>query len=99
MRFDIILDLLKRYSVFAIIVALGLTILFLFGHFVIYKRLMHGDKKLNKKNILLAIIGLFYMLVVFCAVFMNRNNVTDYSVQNLFSSYKSAWYTCSAQAW
>lgn len=99
MRFDIILDLLKRYSVFAIIVVLGLTILFLFGYFVIYKRLMHGDKKLNKKSVLLAIIGLFYLLVVFCAVFMNRNNITDYSVQNLFSSYKSAWYTCSAQAW
>ena len=99
MRFDIILDLLKRYSVFAIIVVLCLAILFLFGYFVIYKRLMHGDKKLNKKNILLAIIGLFYLLVVFCAVFMNRNNVTDYSVQHLFSSYKSAWYTCSAQAW
>ncbi len=99
MRFDIILDLLKKYSVFAIIVVLSLTILFLFGYFVIYKRLMHGKKEFNKKSVLLAVIGLFYLLVVFCAVFMNRNNVTDYSVQHLFSSYKSAWYTCSAQAW
>ena len=60
---------------------------------------MHGEKKLNKKSVLLAIVNLFYLLVVFSAVFMNRNSVSHFEVQRLFSSYKTAWYTCSAQAW
>lgn len=60
---------------------------------------MHGEKKLKKKSVLLAIVSLFYLLIVFGAVFMNRNSVSHFEVQRLFSSYKTAWYTCSAQGW
>ncbi len=60
---------------------------------------MHGTKQLNKNKILLAIISFIYAFIVFGAVFLNRHIEIDSGIQQLFSSYKSAWYSCSLQGW
>lgn len=99
MRFDIVFDLLKQYMIIAAVLTIIFLFLFLFMYFIFYKKIMHGTKQLNKNKTLLAIISFIYAFIVFGAVFLNRHIEIDSGIQQLFSSYKSAWYSCSLQGW
>lgn len=98
MKFGYILDLLKQYIIFAFVFCAIFMCVVAFSYFVVYKKIMHGEKKLSKKNIIILIVSCIYLCIVFCAVFLNRTNYTG-DVQSFFSSYRLAWYSCSVQGW
>lgn len=49
MKFGYILDLLKQYIIFAFVFCAIFMCVVAFSYFVVYKKIMHGEKKLSKK--------------------------------------------------
>ncbi|MFR5876120.1 MAG: VanZ family protein [Eubacterium sp.] len=99
MRLDNIFDLLKQYIVIAGIGLLIALIVFIILYFLVYKRLLHGDKKVTIKHILLFSISFIYIFILIGATFFNRETSFAEGIQPLFSSYRLAWHSWSAQAW
>lgn len=99
MRLDNIFDLLKQYIVIAGIGLLIALIVFFILYFIVYKKLLHGDKKVTIKHVLLFSISFIYIFILIGATFFNRETSFSNGIQPLFSSYRLAWYSWSAQAW
>lgn len=95
-------------DVFFIFVILGLlgifmvSILFLFGYHVIYKRVLKKQQTLTFGKIVLLIILFSYIFVVVGATILLRNSSKELVERfnlYLFSQYRSAWYNYSAAEW
>ena len=95
MRIRDIILLLKNYIFLGIVLLIILGILFLIGYKVIYQKLMNGNKKIQKKKLLLYSISVCYFAVVFGAVFLSRGNVYKEVNLHLFSSYLEAYHNMS----
>lgn len=100
MRLFQIIDLLKDYLSFAIVILCFFGLAFLLFYKVIYRSLMHGEKKVKTTKLILFSIFIIYITIVLCATFANRGSAYNSELNlNLFSSYKDAYYTGIKSAW
>lgn len=69
------------------------------GYFFIYKKLLKGNKTINKTKVILSILLIIYLMVVF-GLTCNRGAGFARTVNlKLFSSYIDAWNTFTVRAW
>lgn len=93
MQMSNILNLLKSYLLLGITVILFISIIFLIGYGLIYRKIMNGRKTINKKRLFLYGIMICYLTVLIGAVFLSRNAGVYGDVNlHLFSSYKEAYH-------
>lgn len=100
MRFSSVIRLAQQYFLLGMIgLVIGIS-LFLFGYFVVYRRLLNGTKKLKMSKVALLSILFIYIVIVFGATIGDRVSTDSKSLSmHLFSSYKDAWNNFSAGAW
>ncbi len=91
MRISDILSLLKEYIILGIIALIFIFIIFFIGYKLIYKKILKGEKNINKRKMILYGISIIYIIIVLGAVFLNRSNLYGYANLHLFSSYKEAY--------
>lgn len=99
MRLSDMFRLGQSYFVLGMVLVLITGILFSAGYFFVYKKLMKGTKKPNRKFVILAVISLCYLAIVFGAVFLRHARDTHNFSFHLFSSYKAAWNNFSFATW
>lgn len=91
--------------IFAILGLAGIfiiSIFFLFGYHIIYKRVFKKQQTLTFGKLVLFIILFSYIFVVVGATLLLRNSsngLRGHLSLHLFSSYRSAWYHYSAAEW
>ena len=100
MRFSSVIRLAQQYFLLGMIgLVIGIS-LFLFGYFVVYRRLLKGTKKLKMSKVALLSILFIYIVIVFGATIGDRMSTDSKSLSmHLFSSYKDAWNNFSPGAW
>lgn len=100
MRFSSVIRLAQQYFLLGMIgLVIGIA-LFLFGYFVVYRRLLKGTKKLKMSKVALLSILFIYIVIVFGATIGDRVSTDSKSLSmHLFSSYKDAWNNFSPGAW
>ena len=91
MRISDILSLLKEYIILGIIALIFILVIFFLGYKLIYKKILKGEKNINKRKMILYGISIMYISIVLGAVFLNRSNLYGYANLHLFSSYKEAY--------
>lgn len=95
-----VISLLKDFLFLAIAVMLFLVLIFLFSYKFVYRKLMHGQKEIKFKSLVLPLIFIGYLVIVFGATFLSRSDVYFGNTNfHLFSSYKEAFITASARNW
>lgn len=95
-----IIDLLKDFSLLAILVIILLIIIFLFSYKLIYKKILHGKKEIKLKSLILPFIFTGYLIILLGATFLNRNQVYFGNINlHLFSSYKEAYISGLSSNW
>lgn len=100
MRFSSVIRLAQQYFLLGMIgLVIGIA-LFLFGYFVVYRRLLKGTKKLKMSKVALLSILFIYIVIVLGATIGDRVSTDSKSLSmHLFSSYKDAWNNFSPGAW
>lgn len=91
MRMSDIIERLKGYLVLGIVATIFVGIIFFVAYKIIYQKIMKGNKKIEKKKILLYGITIFYATIVLGAVFLNRARIFGVANLHLFSSYREAY--------
>ncbi len=91
MQMSNILSYLKEFILLGVL----LIGLFLIGYLVIYKKIMKGTKVIDKRKMLLYGISIGYLVIVFGATFLTRQNAYKEINLHLFSSYREAWNNMS----
>lgn len=91
MRISDILSLLKEYIILGMIALIFILVIFFLGYKLIYKKILKGEKNINKRKMILYGISIMYISIVLGAVFLNRSNLYGYANLHLFSSYKEAY--------
>ena len=100
MRITDLINLASSYLKLGIIAALLILFCFFIGYFLVYKKLMKGQKKISLKAFLWWGIFICYLCVVIGATLLNRGDFwLNNKIQPLFYSYKDAWINFSAAAW
>jgi len=81
----------------------GLVIVTIIGalyYFVIYKKILKGQKRLNVKQILIGAMFVSYIIMVFGITFLNRGSHYQGSMNlHFLSSYRDAWNTFTLRSW
>lgn len=99
MTINEVLGTIRRNIHLAIVGVFILLVLFVVGYFVIYKKLLRGQKKITIKHGVM--LGLFagYLIMVM-GVTLNRGGGGIYSFNfNFLSSYKEAWNNFDVRTW
>lgn len=92
--------MLKQYLVFAILGVVFLAILFSLTYFVVYRKLLKGQKKINIKSAIIVAVFVCYILMVLYATLFSRESSGYCSVNfDLFSSYLEAWNNFTLRGW
>lgn len=99
MRISEIISLGKDYLVLGMVAAVLLSAAFLVGYFVIYKKIMKGQKRLSIFKIGWLAVFACYLVVVLGVTLLSRGNFWGRSVVSLFHTYKEAWVSADASAW
>lgn len=95
MKINQILELLRAYIILSFKIVIPIVIIFLIGYFLIYKKIFKGTKTIKKRQILLYLISICYVVIVIGATFLSREPSETYNDKmnlNLFSSYKEAYH-------
>lgn len=95
-------DLISRaggYLLFGGAAAVAAAALFLAGYFLVYKKLMKGEKTLRKGAVLWAVVFGCYLFVILSATLLDRGGFWGGKVIPLFYSYREAWRDFSAVQW
>ncbi len=92
--------MLKQYLVFAIFGVAFLAILFCIIYFIVYRKLLKGQKKINLKSAFIVAAFMCYILMVLYATLFSRGSMGYCSVNlDLFSSYLEAWNNFTLRGW
>ena len=95
-----ILNLIKEYFFVGILALLMLYIIFIIAYYIVYKKLMHGKRTLNKKIAIITIIFCVYILLVILATMLRAQGWRGGSYNlKLFSSYRKALFDFAPMAW
>lgn len=102
MRIIDLITLVKDYLLLGIVAVLFVALLFFVGYFLIYKKVLKGQKQIKWKRLLWWSVLLCYIVVVLGATLLSRANGYIYEfgkILPLFYSYKEAWIIWSDTAW
>lgn len=94
-----VIQIAKQYFLVGIVGALILTVVFLIGYFLVYKKQMKGTKKLNPSKMALGIILFIYIIIVMGATIGDRTTINESVNLHLFSSYIEAYNSFSLSQW
>ena len=87
------------YFLPGIILVAILAVVFSIGYFVIYRKILKGNKKPDTKKLCWLVVFICYMIIVFGAT-LDRAGVWEFEkMMPLFYSYKEAWNAFSMYAW
>ena len=100
MRIRDILRMIQNNFYLALILVSILAVLLAIGYFIIYKRLLKGDKKLSKRRIFIWFCLIGYLIMVIGVTFLNRGS-RMFGDTNLhfLSSYRDAWNAFNSTKW
>lgn len=77
-----------------------LGLLFLVGYFVIYRKVLGGNKKPSARQMILYGLFTIYIIMVIGITFLNRADVFHGSMNlHFFSSYREAWHGFTLRGW
>lgn len=99
MQISGVIQIAKQYLLLGIVGALILTLVFLTGYFLVYKKLMKGTKKLNPSKMALWTILFIYIIIVMGATMGDRTPIKESVNLHLFSSYIEAYNSFSLSQW
>ena len=100
MRLFNIIELAKQYMVLGMIIVAFIGVIAGTGYFIVYKKIMKGQKRIRPQNILWTGTFLCYLVVVLSATLLDRASTwSDGRIIPLFYSYREAWYSFSEAGW
>lgn len=100
MRLSDIISLGKQYLFLGIVFAVVLTLFILLGYFVVYKKILKGERRITKGKLIWFIIFVCYLVVLIGATMLSRGNwYANTKIQPLFYSYKEAWNNFEPRQW
>lgn len=100
MRLEEIIGIVRQYFYLALVALIVLGVIFFLAYFIVYKKVLKGEKSLPKKRVLLLGMFIGYVFMVIGVTFINRgSNFPGRMDLSLFSSYREAWYGFSARDW
>ena len=93
-----VIDLINLASVY---LEIGIIIIFciFIGYFLVYRKLLKGQKVIGWRVFLWCGIFFCYLSVVIGVTLLSRSFRTDRAIQPLFYSYRDAWINFSNAAW
>lgn len=95
-----ILTIIKQAFIIAAMVLMIAAILFSIFYLIVYKKLMHGTKKVYPRYLIVSAVGIAYIVGVFCVTLKNRMAGLDGGVSmQLFASYRLAWNSHAEKPW
>lgn len=100
MRIQDILRTIQNNFYLAFILVSILAALLAVGYFIIYKKLLKGDKKLSERRIFIWFCLIGYLIMVIGVTFLNRGS-RMFGDTNLhfLSSYREAWNSFNSTKW
>ena len=100
MRVSDWINLASEYLKIGIIIGIFIMFCVFAGYFLVYRKLLKGQKVISWRVFLWWGIFLCYLFVVLGATFLSRGNSwTNDKIQPLFYSYRDAWINFSKTAW
>lgn len=100
MRISDLVSMGREYLTLGLAVVFCLGIVFAAGYCLVYKKLLHGTRRVSGKRLLCAAALLTYAVVVCGATLLGRGPYYEgRAVWQPFYSYREAWNSFSAQAW
>lgn len=100
MRIHELLYFFKTYFLLGVVGLIILSLLVTFGYFVIYKRMLKGNKKFSKRKIVFGGLFIVYIIMVFGVTFLDRGaNFQGIMNVHFLSSYRDAWNSYSLRGW
>lgn len=100
MRIHELLYFFNTYFLFGVMGLIILALLGTLGYFIIYKRILKGNKKFSKKQIIFGSLFIAYIIMVFGVTFLSRGSHFQGSMNiHFLSSYRDAWNSFSLRSW
>lgn len=100
MRIHEILHIFKTYFLIGVMGLIILALFGTFGYFTIYKKVLKGNKKFSKKQIIFGGLLIAYIIMVLGVTFLNRGTQFNGNMNtHLFSSYRDAWNKFTLRSW
>ncbi|MCD8118818.1 MAG: VanZ family protein [Lachnospiraceae bacterium] len=101
MRVQDIINLSKEYVLFGAVAGVAAVLFLAIGYFVIYRKVLHGTRRLSRLRMLWWAVFCCYMVVLIGATVLSRSSGAwnDRKIVGLFVSYKDAWISGTASAW
>lgn len=100
MRINDIIRTVQENFFMALILVFALGVIALFGYFIIYKKVLKGNKNLNKRKLLIGLSLITYLIMVVGVTFLNRTTGTIGNKNlHFLSSYREAWNSYSPLTW
>lgn len=91
-----IIGLTKQYLVYGIILAVIVGGIAGAGYFIVYKKIMKGERRIRPLNVLWAGVFFCYLAVMLSATLLDRvSGWYGTRMMPLFYSYREAWYSFS----
>lgn len=100
MRLVNIIELVKQYLLQGAILAVIAGGIAGAGYFIVYKKMMKGERRIRPLNVLWAGVFFCYLAVMLSATLLDRvSGWSDTRMMPLFYSYREAWYSFSGAEW
>ena len=100
MRVTDLINLASEYLKMGIIIGLFMMFCIFAGYFLVYRKILKGQRVIGWRVFLWWGIFLCYLFVVLGATLLNRGHGwTNDKIQPLFYSYRDAWISFSNAAW
>lgn len=100
MRLVNIIELVKQYLLQGAILAVIAGGVAGAGYFIVYKKMMKGERRIRPLNVLWAGVFFCYLAVMLSATLLDRvSGWSDTRMMPLFYSYREAWYSFSGAEW
>lgn len=100
MRLPTIIELAKQYLIMEIILVVVAGVIAAAGYFIVYKKVMKGQKRIRPLTAVWAGVFLCYLIVMLSATLLDRfSGWTSGRIIPLFYSYREAWYSFSGADW
>ena len=94
-----LINILRHYFFRGLTSAAGIAVVIVAGYFLLYKKILKGQKKLGVGRLVWLILLLCYLLMLGSVTLLSRGNSYQGGRYPLFYSYREAWYSFSVQDW
>ncbi len=100
MRLQEIMGIIRMNLVLGVIGVLGILVIFILGYFIIYKKLLGGKKKIDRRKFIVGSLLVLYIIMVTGVTFLNRGSFFKGETNlHFLSSYREAWNSGTLRNW